>query len=161
MMKKHLYLLGIFLYTVLSAANPAGAETMQKSVLCKGTVLNSETGRPIPGVALYTDNKISGITTDANGEYQLKVTEGTKVRFKKEGYIWKTVTVIHQEKQKIHLSPSQGAILSNGGEKMTEIEYDGVSIPEEEWPQINPEEIGSMNMLKSNNNTVKLVIKSK
>jgi hypothetical protein len=107
------------------------------------------------------DNKINGITTDANGEYQLKVTEGPKVRFKKEGYFWKTVTVIHQEKQKIRLLPNLGAIFSKGGEKVTEIEYDGVSIPEKEWPQINPEEIDNMDMFKSSNNTVKLVIKSK
>jgi hypothetical protein len=154
-------LAGIFFCAaVFSGANAAEPEEKPTFILFKGVVIDGETGRPIPRAALYTGHIKSGVTTHLNGEYEIKVPAGTKVRFKKAGYVWQTVTVTRPEKQTIRLSASQGAISTTVEGKITEVICDGESIPEEEWPQINSEEIGNITVLKSNG-TLKMLITSK
>ena len=58
-----LCLAGIFFCAVVSSANAAEPEVKQKIILCKGVVLDGETGLPISGVALYTGHTNSEVTT--------------------------------------------------------------------------------------------------
>lgn len=68
--KKLIFLSIIFLTTSLYAQGD--------SILLKGVIVDNE-GEPLPGVNIIQSGTSNGTTTDFNGYFELKVSEGAKV----------------------------------------------------------------------------------
>lgn len=73
-------------------AAPAVPAITQQTVVVKGTVLDSN-GEPIIGANVMVDGGTTGTITDIDGNFQLSVPVGTKLRVSFIGYETKVVTV--------------------------------------------------------------------
>ena len=67
---------------------PEGAETTEIKV--KGRILD-EQGRPLAGVSVQVEGAKGGVTTNANGEYEIDLPENGKLIFSYIGYIRQTI----------------------------------------------------------------------
>ena len=66
----------------------------ENRITVKGTVTNSETGKPIQWVTVAeSNNRTNGMHTDELGQYTLTVPKNTKVAFTKHYYYGKSYTV--------------------------------------------------------------------
>lgn len=84
-------------------------EAMQQPVT--GTVTDSETGEPLPGVNVVVKGTSTGVATDANGEYSLEVPEEESVLvFSFVGYQTQEVTVGDREVIDVSLEEDLGSL---------------------------------------------------
>ena len=89
-----LFFAGILLVVLFK---PQGVKA-QVSFVLSGTVTDSISGITLPSVIVYERNKdnrlVSGVVSDINGKYQIKILDGTDmVVFKLMGYIVKVVPI--------------------------------------------------------------------
>ena len=63
----------------------------------KGTVKSASDGFPIPGVNVTIEGTASGVATDFDGNYKLKVKNGDVLNFSSVGFTSKSVTVTGQK----------------------------------------------------------------
>ena len=92
-MKTRFTLLLILLFTV-------NAFAQDKSV--SGTVLSSEDNMPVPGVNVIVKGTARGISTDFDGGYSIKVSQGETLEFSSIGF--KTVSILIQNQTTINVS---------------------------------------------------------
>lgn len=85
-MKKLLH--SLFILTFIAGAAIAQDRTIS------GTVTGKDDGLPIPGVSVKVVGTQSGTSTDANGKYSLRITQGqTLIEFTSIGYTTQRVTI--------------------------------------------------------------------
>jgi hypothetical protein len=113
----------------------------QNAFLCKGTVTDSKTREIIQDVRIYVDKDTVGTKTNVAGEFQIIVKSGSNVHFRKPGYIWQNIAVVGANNWKILLSPSLPKNMGNRNSGINELFVNGKPLPENEWNDINPDDI--------------------
>lgn len=104
-MKKIIYLLFIFNFTVLFAQNEVSG------------IVKDGSGSILPGVNIIEKGLKSGVSTDSNGAYKIKVTEGSTLVFSYIGY--KTV------EKKVNNTTINVTLTEDGGQTLDEIVITG------------------------------------
>ncbi|CAH8284067.1 TonB-linked SusC/RagA family outer membrane protein [Mariniflexile fucanivorans] len=94
-LKTKLILIGILFYNISLFA--------QDKYLLSG-IVSDQNNVPIPGVNVIVANTSRGAATDFDGNYELEVKAGEKIKFSFLGYISQTVTVTGQKKINISLA---------------------------------------------------------
>ncbi|GAA4799196.1 TonB-dependent receptor [Olivibacter ginsenosidimutans] len=76
----------------------------QEPILVKGTVIDSVSLTPIPGVSVYVQGTSAGTKTDENGQYAIQVDPKATLRFAYLGYNSQTILVSGQTIINVQLS---------------------------------------------------------
>lgn len=84
----------------------------------KGTVIEKETGEPLPGVSVMVEKSTRGALTDLDGTYEIKVTPDNKLVFSFLGKESKTVAVGSQTVIDVSLSDKKNEL-----EEVTVVAY--------------------------------------
>lgn len=84
---------GISMLMCLSAVPGHAQGTAKVSRQVTGVVCASGTEEPLAGVSVYVKGSSTGTTTDANGHYSLKVTDGQRLTFACLGFVTTDVVV--------------------------------------------------------------------
>ena len=79
----------------------------QKTI--QGTVVDQETGEPLPGVTIVLEQK-KGTTTDFDGNYELVANNGDRVLFSYIGFESQEVKITDQDRLDIQLVPEQNEL---------------------------------------------------
>ena len=80
--------------------------TNQQQIEVNGTVTDSRTGDPLPGVNIVVEGTTTGTTTDMDGNYTLEVPADAKLVFSFVGYQERSVNVRGREEINIKLKQS-------------------------------------------------------
>jgi len=80
-----------------------------KDIIITGTV-RDEKGNPLPGVSVVIVGKLSGVTTDNNGNYSISAPASAELRFSYVGYKTVTVKVNNRTNIEISLSPEASSL---------------------------------------------------
>jgi hypothetical protein len=97
-----------FIYClVFTALNPtfANANTVTKTTIVKGIIIDNIAEMPIEGVEIFLENNEKTIVSDQNGVFLLtNMLVGTryKLRFQKEGFVNKEVILNVENDSKIY-----------------------------------------------------------
>ena len=59
----------------------------------RGSVVDSETGEPLPGVNVIIQGTTTGVSTDFDGNYQISVSQGAVLEFSHLGFETQGITV--------------------------------------------------------------------
>ncbi len=70
-----------------------GGFVLAQEITVTGTVTDAADGLPIPGVNVLLKGTFSGTSTDVDGKYELKASEGDVITFSFLGYLQKEVTL--------------------------------------------------------------------
>ncbi len=139
MKRKHgLFILGLTIYCILFRVPPCFG---QDTFLCKGIIKEGDTKEPLQNVRIFVDGDTIGVKNDIVGKYQITVKKGSKVRFKKTGYVWQSIIIAGKEVRDVELFPSLPKGKGNRTNEFGEIIVDGKSLLEDEWNDINPVDI--------------------
>jgi len=136
----------------------------------KGVIIDSTTNKPLQNVKIYQMSEQDTIQTnnDISGKFQLMLSKGTKLHFRKVGYAWHSIKITENNMKEgtVYLLPSKQIQLDLGNkEDSTEIIiiYDGKIVPQNEWNDvlsIPKDEIGSVNFyVKDKKNILDVVSK--
>ena len=68
----------------------------QDNQMISGTVISKADNSPIPGVTVIVEGTSNGTTTDFDGNFELNVTEGKKVKFSFLGFVTKSISITTQ-----------------------------------------------------------------
>ncbi|HLR32588.1 MAG TPA: SusC/RagA family TonB-linked outer membrane protein, partial [Fodinibius sp.] len=105
---------------VIQEQEDPSAEAVQHTVT--GTVTDSNTGEPLPGVNVLIQGTSTGMATDVNGEYSLEVPgEESVLVFSFVGFQTQEITVGSQEVIDVSLQPDLGSL-----EEMVVVGYSAV-----------------------------------
>lgn len=69
----------------------------QDTYLIKGVVSSGVDSSPLPGVSVIILNTVTGVDTDFDGNYTIKVKEGDVLQFSSLGFLTKTITITDQQ----------------------------------------------------------------
>lgn len=94
-LKTKLFLIGMLLCNISLFA--------QDKYMLSGTVLD-QNNVPVPGVNVIVANTSRGTATDFDGNYQLEVSKGEKLKFSFLGYISQTIAINGQKKLNVSLA---------------------------------------------------------
>lgn len=101
-LKNRLPLLVALLFSVAMMA--------QESFLIKGTVVSEIEKQPIPGVNVLVLNTARGVSTDFDGNFEIRVSKGEVLQFSYLGYVSKTVIVGDQTTLSISLEEDRSKL---------------------------------------------------
>jgi len=88
------------------------------------------------------------VRNNTTGEFQISVEKGSKIWFRKQGYLWKNIVVTGNDAVVIELPPSPSGLANlslnahnyrsdrNNPDIVIEYYFNGVLIPEEEWNDV-------------------------
>jgi len=119
---------------------PEGSENNDTHV--KGRVTD-DTGKPLPGVSVVIEGAKKGVSTDANGEYEIDVPDNGRLIFSYVGYINETVSV--GDRQRIDLVLKINPVQSNlndvvvvgyGSQRRLDITGSVASVPKSRLSQL-------------------------
>jgi TonB-linked SusC/RagA family outer membrane protein len=85
------FLLGLFIITLLTG--PLQAQNDQTSRKITGTVVDSTTNQPIPGVSVWINGTVSGALTDIDGKYEVTAKSTDVLVFSYIGYTTREIAV--------------------------------------------------------------------
>ena len=118
-----------------------------QSVSLRGSIIDEATEAPLSDVRIIINGEVVALT-NPKGEFNVPlkdVKKSDRVRFWKTGWVFQTFQISSLENKnemKIKLSSSRTKTIIMDPERETnEIFLDGIRITEEEWGDINPNEI--------------------
>ncbi len=76
----------------------------------QGSVIDQETGDPLPGVTIIVIGQQKGSTTDFDGNYELTVNQGDRLTFSYIGFETQEITIGDQDRIDIQLIPEQNEL---------------------------------------------------
>ncbi|WP_316805840.1 SusC/RagA family TonB-linked outer membrane protein [Pedobacter agri] len=79
----------------------------QKDIIIKGRVRDKKDGSPMPGVSVREKGASNAVSTNGNGEYQIRVKDGATLSFASVGY--KTIEVVVNGRTTIDVSIEEDA----------------------------------------------------
>jgi hypothetical protein len=86
------------LFLFLFLAGTLVANSIPQQQVITGTVTDSATGEPLPGVNVLIENTLTGVSTDLNGKFSLpKPANGAIIAFSSVGYTTKKFTYAGHE----------------------------------------------------------------
>ena len=83
---------------------PVSVSAQQKTFTVSGTVID-ENGEPLPGASVVVEGTKTGLTTDVNGKYSVRVPDGASLVFSFIGYKTETIQVHSDKPLDVALNP--------------------------------------------------------
>ncbi|MDR1116587.1 MAG: hypothetical protein LBL33_10685 [Tannerella sp.] len=158
----------LIILCLLSGSLPI-MHAQQNDFTCIGIVRDKNTNAPLKDVRIYYLDTVP-VYNDASGKFRLQVKIGDKLHFRRSGYGWHTETVEGKELQTVYLAPNTLFTkneFSRAGAyhpDSTEIIYDGIPVPFEEWDDAGntpkPEVISLMTIRAKNGQKNKAIFES-
>ena len=123
-----------------------------QSFMYTGVIIDSNTNKLLQNVKIFrmSEQDTSQIMNSISGTFQVMISKGTKLHFRKAGYAWHSIKISDDTmiEETVYLLPSKSVQLDTGNkEYSTEIIYDNEIVPQNEWNDvlsISPNEIGSI-----------------
>jgi hypothetical protein len=121
-------------------------------------IIDSITQAKLQNVRVYVDKDTVGMINRSDGTFQVNVTEGSIIRFRKTGYRWLNMEITDNSAKIIKMIPSTRSTLHD---QFEEVEVNGKLLPKEEWDDLNPNYFINVAVSTTDNNKNKLVITTK
>ena len=113
----------------------------QKNIVCKGTITDAGTNKPLNDVLIYS--AFNGDTvlykSNAAGTFQMSLQTGSKLLLKKAGYTWQFFRAYNNDIQHIKMTrskPQEKLTIIKADGKAVEnltVTFDGQPVTESEW----------------------------
>jgi hypothetical protein len=123
----------------------------------RAVIRDSITHAILSDVHICIDRDTVGIKNLSGGSFQLRVKEGSTVRFRKTGYRWLNLEIAKNSPAQIEMTPS---VRSDLHDQVDEVEVNGKLLPEEEWDDLNPAYITQISVAVPEKK-VKLIIRTR
>ena len=133
-------------------------EGFGQEMIFSGIVIDEQNGNPLSDVRIFINDKELKGLTNKQGEFRISfsaIKGSDRVRFWKTGYVFQTfqISKIKEINElKIKLSKGGTGITVSNEREIMEVYLDDITLPKEEWGDINSKEIINVEMRSADPN---------